>query len=269
MVIASEIACACSVTTPCTIEGGSYLAATPKDWDGKTAMPIVIFLHGYDSSAQDVLANNELVQGLSERHALLIVPQGIKNQGGKTGWSFASRENRARDDIDFLDRVMKDAARRFPVDTAHSLVSGFSLGGSMVWYLACFGHTHFTAYAPIAGSFWVPEPEDCPSGPQNIRHIHGISDETMPMIGRVVGPPEHPSRQGMVMRGINTWQKVNGCAQVTPRLEALKGQICRIWPAQNCTSGRELVLCLHDEGHFYKGDWVAQSFDWMMGLNLR
>ncbi len=263
---APQAASACSAQTPCQIEGGSYLARTPEGWDGKSPLPVVMFLHGFDSSAQNVMDDQEMARDLSQAHALLIAPQGTEGRPGKLGWSWPGRNVSRRDDVAFLDRVMVDVSQRFPVDAAHTLASGFSLGGSMIWYLACQGHTKFTGYAPIAGAFWVPEPETCPSGPQNIRHIHGVSDETVPMIGRIVGSPTQPSRQGIVMHGISTWQRLNGCEINPPVVDVHGDQICRVWKAKGCSTQHEIVLCLHDEGHFYKGDWVRDAFQWMMGL---
>ena len=38
--------------------------------------------------------------------------------------------------------------------------------------------------APVAGAYWEPLPETCPSGPMSLRHVHGLADPTVPMKGR-------------------------------------------------------------------------------------
>jgi polyhydroxybutyrate depolymerase len=203
------------------------------------------------------MADKELALGFDRAGIVLVAADGVAGT-----WSFLGNRAGRRDDIEFLERVAEDVKSRFPIDQGRFLASGFSAGGSMVWYLACFGHSRFAAYAPVAGAFWQPEPDDCPAGPQNVRHVHGTADAVVPMAGRRVATG---LMQGDVMRGIATWRRVNKCLQPAERI-AEAGMACQRWDASGCTSHRELEVCLHDGEHIVPAGWLSASMNWLSGL---
>lgn len=262
---ASSPAAACSPTIHCTLADGSYLVRPPDRWDGHALLPVVLFLHGYTGSAEDVMADTALGETMSALGVMLVAPQGLKPEGRGRSWSFPGKLETARDDVAFLENVAADVARRFPVDPDRLVASGFSVGGSMVWSLACNGQGRFSAYAPVAGAFWVPEQQDCPAGPQNIRHVHGTADRVVPMTGRSIG---RGFRQGDVLKSMATWRSVGGC-RAEPRLEVTGALTCSRWDATSCSSGRELVLCLHDGEHEMNAAWIGDAVRWADGLAKR
>ena len=143
------------------------------------------------------------------------------------------------------------------------MASGFSQGASMVWYAACFLGDRFAAFAPVAGDFWEPPPENCPSGPASIRHIHGLADETFPIKGRAVAEHYH---QGDLWQGWALWRRTDGCAALPDRTNTVEEMTCQTWAARSCSSGRELVLCLHAGGHRFDAEWLRESFRWATAL---
>ena len=253
-------AIACSATEPCTLPTGHYLVRVPGAWDGRSPLPTLVFLHGHNGSAAQSMADAQLAATLDALGVLLVAPDGV----GKS-WSFAGKLTGPRDDIVFLESVADDIARRFPVDRRRLVASGFSVGGSMVWYLACQGSGRFAAYAPVAGAFWLPEPQDCIAGPQNLRHVHGTDDAVVPMTGRRVGAG---FQQGDVMRGMATWQRVNGCAQ-RPVTTIVDGMTCEHWDASGCDGRKTLMLCLHAGGHDVRAAWAADAMGWADELARR
>lgn len=254
---------ACDPGTPCRIDidGGDYLASVPKAWDGRSPLPTVVFLHGYSQSAGEMLADEKLVGGLSAAGVLLVAPDGQKTSSGVLTWSFPGDQSLPRDDFDFLRRVVDDVTSRWPVDRARLLGSGFSVGGSMIWYVACRMPHRFAGFAPIAGAFWAPEPEACPGGPVDMRHVHGTDDHTVPMQGRSLRGGLN--RQGDVLRGIATWRRIDGCPEAPTREETQGRLVCKIWDAKACTSGHELQLCLHGGDHEFDADWVMDGVRWL------
>jgi polyhydroxybutyrate depolymerase len=52
----------CSIETPCIVATGSYLLHVPKNWDGHTALPAVMFFHGYRGSAAAEMSNPERIR---------------------------------------------------------------------------------------------------------------------------------------------------------------------------------------------------------------
>jgi polyhydroxybutyrate depolymerase len=255
---------ACDDRTPCMIEDGEYFARLPPRWDGRSPLPAVVFFHGYSGSSEGVMADAALGATLADAGILLVAPQGRPENGSNRSWSFPGKTFPGRDDFAFVRHVLDDVERRWPIDRSRVLASGFSVGGSMTWYVACLMPDRFTAFAPVAGAFWRPEPDSCPGGPVSLRHVHGLADPMVPMQGRPLrGGALH---QGDVLRGMATWRAIDGCREV-PDAEERRGPLaCRTWSAQSCRSNRELVLCLHPGEHEIEAGWILDAFHWMEGL---
>lgn len=251
---------ACDSQTPCMVDGGEYFVSLPQKWNGRDPLPVVVFFHGYNGSADAVMADEPLVRALSDAGVALVAPQGQKDSRGVRTWSFPRGQTLERDDFAFVERVRADIAARWPIDPARMLASGFSIGGSMVWYIACRTPKLFAGYAPIAGAFWSPEPDTC-AEPVSLRHIHGMNDQTVPMKGRTLRGGA--MKQGDVMKNFATLKQVDACP-VSPATTTKSGALtCETWPARTCGSGRELILCLHDGEHEIEAGWVLDGAKWL------
>lgn len=241
------------VDDPCQVSDGQYYAHVPGGWDGASALPTAVYFHGYSSTGAAVMGNRGLVDAFDRLGVLLIAPDGRNRT-----WAHVGSPSQARDELAFMDAVMADVHARWPVDAGRLWVTGFSQGGSMAWDMACYRGEEFTAFAPISGAFWTPLPETCPSGPVNLRHVHGTTDTVVPMAGR---PIRQTYRQGDVMQGMAVWRQADGCPETPDAIERDGRLTCQVW--RSCTSGRELQLCLHDGGHTPLPGWVEDAYRWV------
>jgi polyhydroxybutyrate depolymerase len=239
----------------CEVEGGYYLAALPADWDGNSPLPLVVYFHGWNSSPEGTFRNRAMVNAVNRRGALFVSPFARTGYWRQIG---TGRAEAGRDELAYVRAVMADIARRWPIDTEHSLASGFSRGASMVWNVACFAGPLFRAYAPISGGFWNSTPSDCPTGPVSLRHIHGTAD-------RVVAYDKIGIYNSMpIAEGLATLRRLDGCVETPDTRLQHRRFACDRW--QGCASGQVLEICLHDRGHSIPAEWVAEGFDWMMNL---
>lgn len=250
---------ACPGEDPCSVPGGDYHAVVPDGWDGTSPLPAVIFFHGYNSSSARVVTNRSLISGFTDRGVLFVAPNGIDGS-----WAHGGSPSQARNEIAFVDALMDDMRARWPIDDTRLWVTGFSQGGSMAWDVACYRGEQVAAFYPVAGAFWRPHPDSCPSGPVNLRHVHGTSDQVVPMEGRPIGAFWH---QGDVRESILLLAAQNGCAEAPDRIEIQGNVTCEIW--DQCTSGRELQLCLHPGGHVLPQGWISQALSWAGALAER
>ncbi|PJE38181.1 polyhydroxybutyrate depolymerase [Pseudooceanicola lipolyticus] len=246
---------------PSRIATGAYHLVLPDGWQGG---PAVIYLHGYGSSSAKVLGTTTLVEGFTGRGYAFIAPTALPwREGNPTDW--AIRDGWVaypRNDLQFLSDVLNDAVARVAVDPDRVLLTGFSRGGSMVWEAACLHPTLARGYAAVAGGFWLPETRDC-IGPVDLLHIHGFSDQVVPLEGRTIDNPGLGRfTQADIWSGLQLWRRTNGCPS-KPSGHDASGEIWRRW--WSCDAGSVEVV-LHPGGHGFPSQWANLVLDWFEGL---
>jgi len=250
----------------CEIPLGQYHIALPPDvTDPAEALPVVIFLHGAGGSGEASLRNSSMVNAVLDRGYAFIAPDGSPREGRfGTGWNFHPDFPQGRDELVFMKQVVTDAASRFHINPDRVLLAGFSVGGSMVTYLACRDPNAFAAFAPVAGSFWRPHPTSC-AGPVRLFHTHGWRDTTVPLEGR-------PLRNGTLIQGdvfhaMEIWRDTNGCKMMRPDSFSENGVFWRRkWT--DCTPGSALEFALHPGAHGVPNGWAPMVLDWFEALHI-
>ncbi len=177
-----QTAAACGPQDACAIEGGDYRIRFPTSWDGKTPIGAIVFAHGWKGSAAAEMRNRSWAKLADELNVAFIAADGENG-----GWSYPGSPMQYRDEFAYFENLVSDITTRFPIRRDQLMASGFSLGGSMVWNLACYRSPLFAGYAPIAGAFWDPIPQHCPTPTPTLFHVHGMSDRTVPLGGRPIG----------------------------------------------------------------------------------
>ncbi|MGO4407681.1 PHB depolymerase family esterase [Bosea sp. RAF48] len=244
---------ACAEAAGCSVASGNYRIVLPPEAGAGRPVGAIVYFHGYQGSAEDVIADPGLAAVARRLGVALIAPDGA----GRS-WSFPGSPAKQRDEFAFIGQVLDDVVARFPIDPRRLLASGFSQGGSMVWYLACRMPQRFAAFAPIAGAFWEPLPESCEGPRPPLIHVHGTSDTTVPLAGRTL---RQGSRQGDVFKSLAIFAP-GGCTAGwagAARTETIAdGLICRM--AAGCDGSARLELCLHAGGHEADPAWVERAW---------
>lgn len=254
VILLPERAEACGGPDRCLVAEGYYLAAPPPDWDGESPLPLVVYFHGWNSSPEGTFRNRVMVNSVHKRGALFVAPFAPNGYWRQIG---QGRAEAGRDEAAFIRTVMTDLARRWPIDREKTLASGFSRGASMVWNVACYTGDLFQAYAPIAGGFWGSTPDDCPTGPVNLRHIHGMAD-------RIVAYDTVGVYNSMpIPDGLAVFRRLSGADSVRSARSEMGRLTCETWTG---STGHVTQICLHPKGHSIPAEWVAEGFDWMAGL---
>ncbi|MBL8590312.1 MAG: hypothetical protein JNK46_17390 [Methylobacteriaceae bacterium] len=239
-------ALACGPASDCLVEGGAYRIRLPARARAERFGAIVYF-HGWRGDSGEAMADRALVETADRLGVALVAPQGI---GG--GWSLPASRRQQRDEFAFVAAMLEDMTRRFPIDGGRVLATGFSLGGSMVWHLACRMPGRFVGFAPVAGAFWVPQPERCEGPAPALLHLHGRADTTVPLTGRQVSSG---ARQADV-RG--SFAPFCPLAEGESERRAL-GDVMLACRSARCGGG-EVELCLHENGHAFSAAWVEQAW---------
>lgn len=239
---------ACGADSDCPAADGGYRIALPAGADG--APGALVYLHGWQGTPEGVMRFDAL-RAMADRLGIaLIAPRGHDKR-----WmlprAFAG-VRAPRDDIAYVNAVVADAVARFGVDPDKVVISGFSLGGSMAWYIACAEGGRYAGYIPVAGAFWEPYVEECALPLPEIRHVHGLADRTVPLAGRQLST----ATQGDTRRSFTLLRDFAGCEAGLTGRQAAGELTCAV---QACGGTRQ-ELCLHDGGHSVKPVWIERAW---------
>jgi len=250
----------------CEIPLGKYNIELPERADTSTKIPAMLYFHGAGGSGQRALKNREMVEMFKSRGYAVIAPSGLKRPNSKfgPGWSFHPNFPERRNELAFTKAMLNDASEKFNLDRDKILMTGFSIGGSLAWYLACKDPKVAKAYAPVAGAFWRPHPvaSDC-NGSINMLHTHGWRDGTVPLEGRVIGGGR--IEQGDVFHALRVLREINGCNNYKADEYDTSGKFWKRWWTK-CSSGAALQFNLFDGGHGVTQGWAEDAINWFEGL---
>jgi polyhydroxybutyrate depolymerase len=244
-------AAACGATTDCTVANGTYRISLPES-NGKP-IGAIVFAHGYQGSAMGTMKNTSLLKMAANRGVALIAID-----AGANDWNIPNAPGEStspRDEMAYLDAVMADAEAQFNIDPARVVITGFSAGGMFVWNVICNRGDAYAGYIPYSGTFWKGPPATCPAPAQNIIHVHGTADTTVPIQGRAIGE----TRQGNLTEVLSMYMGDKGFSADGSYSTA--DLTCS--HAAN-PSGKRLDLCLFDGKHSFTAERLAAAYDMLM-----
>lgn len=151
--------------------------------------PLIVLLHG---SSQDGAALRAITAGqwqaVAKTHgAALLWPDGM-NQLWNIGLGPApKRMRKRRDDFAFLQAMIREAAKRTPIDAKRIYLVGFSMGGQMALALGCAAPHQFAGVASVAHPVPQVLVPSCTAGPPlRVALMHGKRDPLVPFGGGTI-----------------------------------------------------------------------------------
>lgn len=238
-------ATSCSTDGVCQLGERSYHVLPPDNWDGVSALPVLLYFHGWGRQGNVPVKHEHVGAATRARGVLLIAPDGL----GKS-WSFWQAGSR---DTEFAKAVLEDAKKHFPIDPEKILVSGYSWGGSMAWRFACEAGDRVSVLLSISGTLYNQD-ETCNTGPVETRHVHGLKDTVM----------DYPYGPGFEEAGaVRLWTRINGCD--APRVSSWKTtQEFTRHEWTDCYSKKPVTLDVHGGGHWIAKGWLAKQLDQLL-----
>lgn len=198
--------------------GGSrpveVLTPTDHDPSGSKKYPLLILLHGFNSTAAKQDAYLKLSQAALQRGFVFAAPDGTmaplsRARFWNAGEVCCNFENVRVDDIAYIRDLIRQITARYAVDSKKVYLFGHSNGAFMAHRFACDQSEWVTAIAGLAGSL-RPNPGACvPARPMGVLTIHGTDDTVIKYAGGQFNPlsPFYPSAETTIAR----WARVNGC----------------------------------------------------------
>ncbi|MDO5576366.1 MAG: hypothetical protein Q4F84_04750 [Fibrobacter sp.] len=149
-----------------------YRVCVPQNWDGKSKLPLVMFLHGAGNDESSYLDHdNKLMVRLADEHGFILVspigangaygnflrlsaPFGNENGAAElmaqvTPESERTNQLSEKDVINVLELVLHE----YPIDTLSMFLTGHSMGSGGTWYIGGKYSHYWNAVAPMSGPF--------------------------------------------------------------------------------------------------------------------
>lgn len=171
----------------------------PPSYDGTTPHPVILSLHGFTSSIDQINLFSGLPDAASERGYILLTPQAepatlpIDDEEIEAPfWNVQPDDSAevigAQDDIGFLIDLLDTTGADLCVDAARVYTTGNSNGAGMSAALACTGGGRLAAIAPVSG-INLAGPCDEPTAVSVIA-FHGDADPLVAYEGGDESPDE-------------------------------------------------------------------------------
>ncbi len=169
-------------STPGTIEHDgltrAYSLFVPDSYDGSEAVPLVLNLHGYGSSAFEQEFYSRIREIGAAENFLVVHPEGTEGPGGNQFWNVGFFSS-SIDDVGFLENLIDSLSADYNIDANRVYSTGMSNGGYMSYELACQSD-RIAAIASVTGSMTTLTEFNCnPSNPVPVMQIHGTADPTV------------------------------------------------------------------------------------------
>ncbi len=190
---------------------------TPFGYSESKSYPLVVFLHGVRSSAEQTDIWLGLTRVNDRQQFILLMPNGIKDSKGGRFWNATPQccddEKTGVDDVAYLSGLIEEAKTRFAVDPNRVYIIGHSNGGYMAYTMACSRPDLLRGVVSIAGSTFETAAECLNPAPLNILQIHGDEDTIVGFNGQ--------GRSPSAFTTVGRWVDINNCQTRTDKADAL------------------------------------------------
>jgi polyhydroxybutyrate depolymerase len=228
----------------------SWIEYVPTAYDGATARPVVITLHGLGSDGEQQLAATGWTTIADRDNVVVLSPNAL---GNPTQWDLLAA-SRANADVAFVEGMLVSVGERLCVVPRVSL-NGISNGSAFAAKLTCALGDRVRSVAFVAATY---QPRDCGrTTPVTVVAFHGTEDKVVPYSGgrSQVMPIVVPA----VESAIADWAYGDGCGS-KPADEQLSSEVTKR-AFSGCRGGTTVELYIIDGGgHTWPGGAAVEKF---------
>ena len=233
-----------------TIGSRKYIVYVPDTYKGDKPVPLLVDYHPINGSA-DMRSGDALYENVTHDDAVIIIyPEGEESpmQGFMGGYARAWNVGPCctdADDITFSRKFIEATRKEAYIDGTRIYATGFSMGGGMSNYVACFMADIYAAVAPAAFDLAeeVVKGGGChPVRPIPIMNFRGTSDGIVKYNGgQDETVPGKPITFLGAQKNFTTWASINGCTGNSSK----DSDGCDVYGT--CNGGVKVALCV-DKG---------------------
>ncbi len=220
---------------------------------GDDPRPLVVLLHGYSQSTEEMVERIPVLRGAVEHRWVLVAPSGLRDSRFSPYWNATAAccdwNARGNDDVAYLRSVIERTMARYPIDRERVVVVGLSNGAFMAYQLACHASDLVVGIVAIAGVESI-DPADCtPDHPVSVFHIHGTADRAVFFEGGILGVvSELYAPYPSAVETVDRWAERNDCPTPDPLPMVLDSGVAGVWV--NCAQGTVVQY-----------NWIPQPHD--------
>ena len=228
----------------------SWVEYVPTAYDGATARPVVITLHGLGSNGAQQLAATGWTTIADRDNVVVLSPDAL---GKASQWDLLAAGS-SNTDVDFIQAMLVSVGERLCVASSVSL-NGMSNGSAFAATLTCALGDRVRAVAFVATTY---QPRDCGrTSPVTVVAFHGTEDKVVPYGGgrSEVLPIVVPAVESAIV----DWAYRDGCA-FKPADQQLSSEVTKR-TFSGCRGGSTVELyIIAGGGHTWPGGTAAETF---------
>ena len=221
---------------------------------GQQTLPLVINYHGYDSSAAKYESYTNMGAEADKANFIVVFPQGALDNNTpqpKPSWNAgigAGGPTGLTDDVQFTRNMLSYLEKNYCIDSHRIYVTGYSIGGSMAYRIACEMSSQIAALATVEGAFYHIPPGGCQASRSvPVLEIHSLADQYAPYNGS-------PARDLIsVPTFLNLWFSIDQCNANASQTIFQKADVTG-YKWSKCTNGTVVEhYKISDGGHVWAG----------------
>ena len=230
----------------------TVIVHVPTGYTGKARTPLVLNLHGSESTARAQEKFSGMDATADADHFIVAYPQALIPDGAGYDWNIPGEPMvngkfppaGSPSDVAFLTALVRDLAGRYCLALNRVYATGVSGGGRMASQLACDASSVVAAIAPVAG---LRYPSPCPAArPVPVITFHGTADLIDPFDGHGAAYWTYS-----VPVAAQRWAGHDHC---DPAAAVSTGSGYRLTRYTGCTGGAAVELyAIAGEGHEWPG----------------
>jgi polyhydroxybutyrate depolymerase len=195
-----------------------YLLYVPASYDGSTAVPFILALHGLGDNMNN-FKGVDFNSIADTANFIFAIPQALVDSvlTGATAWNsgasaFGYTLNPNVDDVGFLNAIIDSTSLYYNIDQTRLYATGFSMGGFMTNRLGCELNNRIAAIASVSGT--IGSGITCtPGRVVPSCHFHGTADQTVAYTGDMYGSDAEAL--------VAFWRGHDGCDSVPSSIDTL------------------------------------------------
>ena len=200
-------------SAPRTVFGGDRPTTLqiPAAYDGTTAMPLLMIVHGYSVNGAIQEAYLQAASLIDTKNVFILAPDGTTDQAGKRFWNATDAccnlYGSNIDDVAYLKGLLADVQHDYKIDPKRIFLWGHSNGAFMSQRMACEDSEEIAAIVSLAGAQWEDATKCQPTAKVSVLDIHGDADGTISYTGGSILSHAYPSEAVTMSR----WQTMDAC----------------------------------------------------------